>query len=172
MSSDTVVQKTAIEHLSLVPSRGHTCSFCLVTPENGFNTVWEEAEFVAFEDRNPAAVHHVLVIPRRHIVSVRTLCRSDVHMLRRMEEIGHLILDQRDVRAHRRRMGFHIPPFNSVDHLHLHVQALPYKSVMRGMKYFVAPGCYGKEKGFGWFAEIGQTIRILENGGHVGVLSC
>lgn len=33
------------------------------------------------------------------------------------------------------RFGFHRPPFNSVDHLHLHCTALPYKSVWRRLKY-------------------------------------
>ena len=33
------------------------------------------------------------------------------------------------------RMGFHIPPYNSVNHLHLHCLGLPYRNRLIGMKY-------------------------------------
>lgn len=71
-----------------------------------------------------------------------------------------------------RKLGFHIPPFNSVNHLHLHTQTLPYKSKLREAEYPVANGAVGKEKGFSWFVEVGQAVRILEGGGRVGVWPC
>ena len=70
------------------------------------------------------------------------------------------------------RMGFHIAPFHSVDHLHLHVQALPYKSPWRAAKYPVIPGYGSCIKGFSWFVEIEQAIQILERGKAVQTLPC
>ena len=68
-------------------------------------------------------------------------------------------------------MGFHIPPFNSVNHLHLHLHALPYRGALK-LKYPISKGKSGKSKGFSWFVEVDQAIEILQQGNSIGVFSC
>ena len=70
------------------------------------------------------------------------------------------------------RMGFVIPPFNTVYHLHLHVQELPYTSWLKSLMYRIAPGTGGNDKGFSWFVEIKQAVKILKKGKDVGVFAC
>ncbi|KAF7311937.1 Oxalate decarboxylase [Mycena indigotica] len=119
------------------------CPFCAVSAASGFNVIWEDAEFVVFKDRKPAAAHHLQLIPKRHIASVRSLTKNDVELVRSMQALGNELLDGLNVPPASRVMGFHIPPFNSVSHLHLHVQGLPYKP-LRSQKYHIS-------KGFGRF---------------------
>lgn len=40
----------------------------------------QDEAFVVFRDHKPAAAHHLLVVPRRHIDSVRTLGKEDAAM--------------------------------------------------------------------------------------------
>ncbi|KAI0091333.1 HIT-like protein [Irpex rosettiformis] len=148
------------------------CIFCDVSREKGFNVVYEDEKYVVFKDHRPAAAQHLLVVPRRHIDSVRTLTPEDVPTVKRMAEIGHSILDEMQIPFSNRRLGFHIPPFYSVKHLHLHVQATPYKSWLKRAKYPVAQGSKGYSKGFGWFVEVEQAIAIVEKGERVKISSC
>ncbi|CAL1716150.1 unnamed protein product [Somion occarium] len=140
------------------------CTFCNVSKSNGFDVVWEDDHFVAFRDHNPAAEHHFLVIPKEHVGTVKTLTKSDVDMVQRLVKIGHTLLSDHNVPENQRRLGFHIPPFSSVPHLHLHAQGLPYRSLFRKMKYAVATGRKARDKGFSWFVEAEQEIRILGKG--------
>ncbi|EIW83688.1 HIT-like protein [Coniophora puteana RWD-64-598 SS2] len=148
------------------------CIFCNVSRDNGFDVVYEDAEFIAFRDYNPSSLHHLQVIPRDHIDSVKSLSRSDIERVRRMAKVGNSILDEWNVPALDRRLGFHIPPFNTVNHLHLHVQALPYKSRLRQMKYPISRRSDPYVKGFSWFVEVRQAIQLLERGKKITVSSC
>ncbi|GAA5887067.1 hypothetical protein JCM5296_001584 [Sporobolomyces johnsonii] len=153
------------------------CIFCGVTTESpGFNVVHEDNEFVVFRDRSPGSDVHLLAVPKRHIDNVKTLAPSDVEMLERMKRVGRETLSRAGVAEGRQRLGFHIPPFFSVNHLHLHLLSLPLpfpsslkyrpsipsspaKSASKGVKL----------KGFSWFVEVDQVIRILEAGQRVKV---
>lgn len=63
-----------------------------------------------------------------------------------------------------RRFGFHIPPFNSVDHLHLHCLQSPL-SFKGKFKYHVFAGSERERpptiKGWGWFVTADQASQIL-----------
>ncbi|RPD61218.1 HIT-like protein [Lentinus tigrinus ALCF2SS1-7] len=148
------------------------CVFCGASKENGFDVIWENDRYIVFTDINPAAQHHLQVIPKRHIESVKSLRRADAIMVREMMEIGHKVLDDMYVSPNLRRLGFHIPPYISVSHLHLHVQALPYRSFLRRLKYPVVNGRKGQEKGFSWFVDAEQAARILANDNRVRIMPC
>ncbi|KAJ3715241.1 HIT-like protein [Lentinula guzmanii] len=151
------------------------CAFCNVSVENGFDVIWESDRLIAFRDRDPACELHFQIIPRLHIPSVRQLEKSDVEMSRHTIHSSKskiVISFHADLLDHQSRMGFHIPPFNSVGHLHLHVQALPYKNFARRVKYPAAPGFKSFHKGFSWFTEANQTILILQQGRSVGIFPC
>ncbi|KAK9893603.1 HIT-like protein [Cystobasidium minutum MCA 4210] len=155
------------------PTKAKQCIFCNVTSERGFNVVYEDDKFTVFTDRSPGARLHLLCVPKEHIDNVKTLARKDVPMLNEMQAIGHRLLNESGFEPNMQRLGFHIPPFFSVNHLHLHILGLPTISWKDGIKYkpsIVQPGS-NKHKGFSHFVELNQAISILESGKRVGVLS-
>ncbi|XP_054876040.1 adenosine 5'-monophosphoramidase HINT3-like [Poeciliopsis prolifica] len=119
-----------------------SCIFCNFAQNKDEETtiLKQDEEFVCFRDIDPAAPQHYLVIPRNHIVSCKSLNRSHIDLVERMAKFGkEVLLDQGTTDMENVRLGFHQPPFISVEHLHLHVLA-PASQISTLMKYKFTPG--------------------------------
>ncbi|XP_031726173.1 histidine triad nucleotide-binding protein 3-like isoform X3 [Anarrhichthys ocellatus] len=118
-----------------------TCIFCLIAHDQDKETevIKENRELVCFRDIVPAAPHHYLVVPKQHIQSCLSLQSRHIHLVERMAEMGKAVLhdqgitDMKDIR-YEDSLGFHQPPYTSVDHLHLHVLA-PASQIYKDMEY-------------------------------------
>lgn len=68
------------------------------------------------------------------------------------------------------KFGFHIPPFTSVPHLHLHAFELPHASAMSRVEFRRTRRSGGRPgKKTGWFCELDQVIEVLEAGKKVTI---
>jgi diadenosine tetraphosphate (Ap4A) HIT family hydrolase len=87
----------------------------------------ESDNLFSFRDRSPRAPVHALVIPKHHISSVNDLNpATDVDLVSSMRNMGLEIIRANEPDALERGdyvMCFQVPPFNTVNHLHLHVLA-------------------------------------------------
>mmetsp|Transcript_11852 Transcript_11852/g.28361 ORF Transcript_11852/g.28361 Transcript_11852/m.28361 type:complete len:219 (+) Transcript_11852:94-750(+) len=90
-------------------------------------TLKESTNLLAFEDRSPAADLHGLIIPKRYIESIFSLDgHEDIELVQEMHQMGLSLIEEYHPEALATGdyvLCFHIPPFTSIDHLHLHVLA-------------------------------------------------
>ncbi|KAI8837551.1 HIT-like domain-containing protein [Chytridium lagenaria] len=150
-----------IVRLEQDPQRMGT-TFSTPPPLCNARIVYRDDEIVAFADINPAAKVHLLVIPKTHIDSVLNLTHASIPLLNRMRQIGHDLLIDPEF-SHSHRLGFHVPPFTSVPHLHLHVIGLPFKNWVRSLKY---PEDKPVKRGYRfvkWFVGVDTLIQSLED---------
>ncbi|AQK45078.1 aprataxin [Zea mays] len=116
------------------------CVFCEIVrgaPASTTALLYSDDKVVAFRDINPSAFRHYLVIPIDHIPTVNSLrkTKDDHQLVSHMVKVGKDFLNQDAPNSEEHRFGFHQPPFNSIDHLHLHCLALPFIPSWRQVKY-------------------------------------
>ncbi len=72
------------------------CLFCKIAAgEIPSHEVYSDEYFYAFEDINPQAPTHVLVIPRKHFATLNDVGEDDAEMLGRMVLIARRIARER-----------------------------------------------------------------------------
>ncbi|XP_055604777.1 adenosine 5'-monophosphoramidase HINT3-like [Uranotaenia lowii] len=105
------------------PSILERCIFCKIVAGKDPNAtiVYENERLSIFKDIRPAAEHHLLAVPKQHIDDVRALTGTDRPLLEEMKrELENVLRDQHQVELGQALFGFHIPPFTTVKHLHMH----------------------------------------------------
>ena len=100
-------------------SNSNRCVFCsVVAGEVPAEIVWDDAHVLAFLDRSPLFAGHVLVVPRRHVVTLPDL--EDVSSLfGAVQRISAVLPDA--VGAEGTFVAINNRVSQSVPHLHVHV---------------------------------------------------
>lgn len=94
-----------------------------------------------FVPRDPAARVHLLVVPREHVRNVNDLRPEERHLvlLEHLRAVGErqlqLCAGCLGTDAAAPLLLFHVPPFNSIEHLHLHCFLPPFDNVFKEIKY-------------------------------------
>ena len=101
-----------------------SCLFCrIVAGEIPASKVFEDDDLVAFEDINPQAPMHVLVVPRSHVATLNDLAPEHDALVGAMVRCAAAIARERGVaeRGYRTVFNCNAEAGQTVFHLHLHV---------------------------------------------------
>jgi histidine triad (HIT) family protein len=99
------------------------CLFCKIAAKQiPAKIVYEDPEVFAFEDIGPQAPTHLLICPRKHVVSLEDVTHEDEAMLGRLQLVAAKLAKERNLAEGYRTVintGSHAG--QSVLHLHLHL---------------------------------------------------
>jgi len=100
------------------------CIFCrIVDGQATAKIVFEDETVVAFEDLNPQAPVHLLVVPRRHLPSLEEAAAEDEPLLGHLFMVAARLARERglETKGHRTVINNGPGAGQSVFHLHVHV---------------------------------------------------
>jgi histidine triad (HIT) family protein len=99
------------------------CIFCrIVKGELPSTKIYEDDEVVAFNDINPIAPVHFMLVPRKHIASLADVSAEDAGVLGRMLALsGKLAKQQGSVDGFRTIVNTGRIGRQDVMHLHIHI---------------------------------------------------
>ena len=99
-----------------------SCLFCkIINKEIPSSIQYEDDDFVAFNDINPKAKAHILLVPKRHIHSVAALKDSDEELIGTMVMAAKKVASDAGLESYRLVFNSGRDAGQEVDHLHLHI---------------------------------------------------
>jgi len=99
------------------------CLFCKIgKKEIPSKLVYEDADIFAFEDLHPQAPNHILICPRKHLVSLTDATAEDTAMLGTLQLVAAKLAAERNLTdGYRTVLNNGRGAGQSVFHLHLHL---------------------------------------------------
>ncbi len=99
------------------------CIFCrVIRGEAPSKKVYEDERVFVFEDVNPQAPTHLLIIPKKHVVGLKEAAPEDAEIIGYMHLVAARLAHERNIEDGYRAL-FNVGPKSgqSVFHLHLHL---------------------------------------------------
>ena len=98
------------------------CIFCRIAEKKVDSTiVYEDDWVVAFEDLNPQAPTHTLIIPRRHISRSREIQEKDKLLAGHIVHVAGIIAERKELSYYRLVVNDGAEAGQTVFHLHAHL---------------------------------------------------
>jgi histidine triad (HIT) family protein len=100
------------------------CIFCkIVSNEVKATIVYQDDQVTAFRDLHPVAPTHILIVPNRHIDSVRRIEPGDEQMVGHIFSVARKLAEQEGISAGGYRLITNTGPHGgqTVFHLHVHL---------------------------------------------------
>lgn len=98
------------------------CIFCkIVKGEIPSAKVFEDEKVVAFNDINPKAKIHILIVPKKHIESIKNIEEADKELVGELFLAAKKIAEEKNMQGYKLVINVGREGGQLVDHLHLHL---------------------------------------------------
>ena len=100
------------------------CLFCMISAKKiSANIIYEDSEAVAFNDINPQAPVHVLIVPKKHISTSLDITDEDNVLIGHLFRMAGQIAKEKGIaeRGFRLVMNTNADAGQTVFHIHLHL---------------------------------------------------
>ncbi|XP_078042783.1 adenosine 5'-monophosphoramidase HINT3 [Augochlora pura] len=132
------------------------CIFCKIIDNKApSEKIYEDDYVTCIKDINPVSTHHYLILPNKHIRNAKELKIEDAELYDKIVSTVDTILEKQGMDPANTRTGFHWPPFNTVNHLHLHVIS-PVENMSLLRKFMFKPNSY-------WFVSTDYVKSMLHS---------
>lgn len=106
------------------------CLFCkIIKGEIPSTKVYEDEDILAFEDINPAAPIHTLVIPKKHITSLAHMEKEDEEIIGKIYSVINKIAEEKGVKEKGYRVIVNCGKDGGQEVMHLHFHLLAGKEL-------------------------------------------
>lgn len=102
------------------------CLFCKIAKkELTADIVYEDEKFIAFRDIHPKAPIHILIVPKKHIISVDHIKPEDKELIGELILIAQKIAREQGMARTGYKLVFNVGKGGGqeIEHLHLHLLA-------------------------------------------------
>lgn len=100
------------------------CIFCkIVEKKIPAKIIYEDENVIAFEDINPQAPVHTLVIPKKHIPTLLDIKEEDIYLIGHLIKVSNKIVNDKGIAERGFRIVTNCNPESgqTVYHIHFHV---------------------------------------------------
>ena len=100
------------------------CIFCkIINKEAPADIVYENEKVIAFYDIRPSAPIHILIVPKKHLKSVREIKEEDKNLMGELFLVAQKIAEEKNLKAHKLLVRTGREAGQMVDHIHMHLLA-------------------------------------------------
>ena len=100
------------------------CIFCRIAQKTvPSDIVYEDEDFLVFPDIRPKAPIHLLIMPKKHIVSLMDVNQEDNELVRELLLIAKKVAEEKNIKGYKLQMNVGKDGGQEIDHIHLHLLA-------------------------------------------------
>ena len=100
------------------------CIFCkIINEKKESKIIFENDKIIVIKDINPEAKTHLLIIPKKHIESVKEIKEGDKELMGEMFLVAKKVAEEKELNHYQLHINVGRGAGQMVDHIHMHLKS-------------------------------------------------